>query len=163
MHIDSTRFGRFEVEDDLLLTFPDGLIGLPGNRYVLVAQSETAPFYWLHSVDHAQVALPVTNPWLFTSDYEVRMPEEDARRLGLATPGVSGAPTRVALGVRLRLLEPTLAGQILAAGRLAGEFLGLTHDLADDPAGSPLGALMLSQTASPSGCSRYSPTQGFES
>src|SRR5205814_7797236 len=79
-------------------------------------------------------------------------------RLGLATPGVSGAPTRVALGVRLRLLEPTLAGQILAAGRLAGEFLGLTHDLADDPAGSPLGALMLSQTASPSGCSRYSPT-----
>ena len=58
MYIDSTRFGRFEVEDDLLLTFPDGLIGLPGTRYVLVAQSATAPFYWLHSVDHAEVAVP---------------------------------------------------------------------------------------------------------
>jgi flagellar assembly factor FliW len=86
MYIDSTRFGRFEVDDDLLLTFPDGLIGLPGTRYVLVAQSATAPFYWLHSVDHAEIAVPVTNPWLFMSDYEVRMPDEDARRLGLATP-----------------------------------------------------------------------------
>ena len=59
MQIDSTRFGTLEVRDDTVLTFPDGLIGLPGQRYALVAQSERTPFYWLHSVDHPDVAVPV--------------------------------------------------------------------------------------------------------
>jgi flagellar assembly factor FliW len=32
------------------------------------------------------VALPVTTPWLFFSNYEVRVPDEDARRLELNRP-----------------------------------------------------------------------------
>ena len=32
MQIESTRFGTLEVRDDAVLTFPDGLIGLPGTR-----------------------------------------------------------------------------------------------------------------------------------
>ena len=35
MQIESTRFGMLEVRDDTVLTFPDGLIGLPGTRYAL--------------------------------------------------------------------------------------------------------------------------------
>src|SRR5204863_8548659 len=86
MDIDSTRFGTFTVPDDLVLTFPDGLPGLPGDRYVLVAQDEGAPFSWLHSVEHADVALPVTNPWLFFADYDVRVSDEEATELGLESP-----------------------------------------------------------------------------
>jgi flagellar assembly factor FliW len=86
MEIESTRFGTFQVRDDLVLTFSDGLIGLPGERYALVAKDEGSPFYWLHSADHADVAVPVTNPWLFFSDYEVRVSDEDAELLGLTSP-----------------------------------------------------------------------------
>jgi flagellar assembly factor FliW len=86
MDIESTRFGTFQVRDDLVLTFPDGLPGLPGERYVLVAQDEGVPFYWLHSAEHADVALPVTNPWLFFADYEVHISDEEARMLGLESP-----------------------------------------------------------------------------
>ncbi len=86
MDIESTRFGTFQVRDDLVLTFADGLIGLPGQRYALVAKDEGSPFYWLHSADHAEVAVPVTNPWLFFSDYEVRVSDEDAELLGLTAP-----------------------------------------------------------------------------
>ena len=86
MDIDSTRFGTFTVRDDLVLTFPDGLPGLPGEQYVLVAQDEGVPFYWLHSVEHADVAVPVTNPWLFFADYEVRVSDEEADELGLVSP-----------------------------------------------------------------------------
>ena len=85
MIIDSTRFGPFEIEDDKLLTFPDGLIGLPGTRYALIAREEQSPFYWLHSAEDADVALPVTNPWLFFGDYEVRVPDDDATQLRLDT------------------------------------------------------------------------------
>jgi flagellar assembly factor FliW len=87
MHIESTRFGTIEIRDDAVLVFPDGLPGLPGERWALVAKDEASPFFWLHSVDHGDVAVPVTSPWLFFSDYEVRVPEEDARRLGLTDAG----------------------------------------------------------------------------
>ncbi len=86
MNIQSTRFGELEVSDESVLTFPDGLIGLPGTRYALVTTSDDTPFLWLHSVDHPDVALPITTPWLFFTGYEVRVPEEDARRLELAGP-----------------------------------------------------------------------------
>jgi flagellar assembly factor FliW len=84
MHILSSRFGPFEVADEAVLDFPDGLIGLPGRRYVLVAREEQLPFYWLHSAEHEEIAVPVTNPWLFFPTYEIRVPDEEAELLGLA-------------------------------------------------------------------------------
>jgi flagellar assembly factor FliW len=86
MQIDSTRFGTIEVRDDSVLTFPGGLPGLKGEHWAFVAGRDDSPFFWLHSVEHADVAVPVTSPWLFFSDYEVRVPEDEARRLDLNDP-----------------------------------------------------------------------------
>lgn len=86
MKIHTTRFGLIEIRDDAVLTFPDGLIGLPGTKYALIAETEESPFYWLHSVEEPDVGLPVTTPWLFFPDYEVRVTDEDARRLDLESP-----------------------------------------------------------------------------
>ena len=86
MQIQSSRFGTIEVRDDAVLTFPSGLIGLPGERWVLVAQEPTSPFYWLHSAEHAEVAIPVTRPWLFFNGYEVRVSDDEAKSLGLSGP-----------------------------------------------------------------------------
>jgi flagellar assembly factor FliW len=86
MRIESTRFGTFEVDDTAILTFPDGLIGLPGTTYALVAREEQLPFCWLHSAEHDDVAVPVTNPWLFYPDYEIRVTDDEAEKLGLSEP-----------------------------------------------------------------------------
>ena len=86
MQIHSTRFGVFEVADDAILEFPDGLIGLLGTRYALVAREEQLPFYWLQSAEREEIALPVTNPWLFFPDYEVSVPDDEAHLLGLTAP-----------------------------------------------------------------------------
>jgi flagellar assembly factor FliW len=86
MHIESTRFGTIEIRDDAVLAFRDGLIGLPGARYALIAQTESSPFYWLQAVDEPGLALPVTSPWLFFPDYEVKIADEDAEALELEGP-----------------------------------------------------------------------------
>jgi flagellar assembly factor FliW len=83
MQFESTRFGVVETRDEAILTFSESLPGLPGQRWALLGQSEDSPFFWLHSVERSDLALPVTNPWLFFGDYEVRVPDEDVRRLGL--------------------------------------------------------------------------------
>jgi flagellar assembly factor FliW len=86
MQLDSTRFGKIEIREDAVLTFPDGLIGLPGRQYALIAQTEDSPFYWLHSVEDGDLALPVTNPWVFFSDYEARVSDGDAAEIGIEAP-----------------------------------------------------------------------------
>jgi flagellar assembly factor FliW len=73
-----------EVRENTVLTFPDGLIGLPGTTYALIAQTENTPFYWLHSCEYADLAVPVTQPWLFFSGYEVEISDDEADRIGIA-------------------------------------------------------------------------------
>jgi flagellar assembly factor FliW len=86
MQIESTRFGLIEIRDDAELVFPDGLIGLPGTRYALLSQADGSPFFWLHSLEHPEIALPVTSPWLFFTDYEVKVSDDEARKLELLEP-----------------------------------------------------------------------------
>ena len=86
MKIESTRFGSVEIRDDAVIEFPEGIIGLPGTRYALIAQNEGSSFYWLHSVDDPSVALPVTQPWLFFPAYDVQVSDEDSAKLGLEAP-----------------------------------------------------------------------------
>ena len=86
MQIQSTRFGTIEIREDAVLTFTDGLPGLPGTSWAFVAKNDDSPFYWLHSVERVDLAVPVTSPWLFFSDYEVRVSDHEARSLGLSDP-----------------------------------------------------------------------------
>lgn len=86
MVIESTRFGPIDVPDEKLLAFPDGLIGLPGDGYTLLEHAPESPFLWLQSTVHSDVAVPVTVPWRFVTGYDVRVPDDDARRLALDRP-----------------------------------------------------------------------------
>jgi flagellar assembly factor FliW len=84
---ESTRFGTVEIDADAVVEFPTGLIGLGGRRYAIVTADPDAPFAWLHSVDEADVALPVTNPWLHFADYEVQLSDGDTERVGAPDAG----------------------------------------------------------------------------
>ena len=87
MHtIESTRFGTIEVAAEAVIEFPDGLIGLGGTRFALVTRDENSPFVWLHAVDDAGLALPVTNPFHFFSTYEVEISDAEAKRIGVTDP-----------------------------------------------------------------------------
>ncbi|MGO9751602.1 MAG: flagellar assembly protein FliW [Solirubrobacteraceae bacterium] len=79
--IESTRFGTVEIAPESVVEFPDGLIGLGGRRYALLATDAGSPFLWLHSLEDPKIALPVTNPHRFFSDFSVELNDEDAARL----------------------------------------------------------------------------------
>lgn len=86
--IESSRFGRVQIDPDTVIEFPEGLIGLGGLRYALLARDPDTPFLWLQSLEDPSLALPVTNPHQFFSDFTVELDEEEAERLGLdATAG----------------------------------------------------------------------------
>ncbi|HSC02207.1 MAG TPA: flagellar assembly protein FliW [Solirubrobacteraceae bacterium] len=95
--IESSRFGQLEIDPASVLEFPEGLIGLAGSRYALIADDPDAPFLWLQSLDDPSLALPVTNPHRFFADFAVEVVDEDAERLGLDT---SSGSTDVYVTVR---------------------------------------------------------------
>jgi flagellar assembly factor FliW len=85
--IESSRFGQLEVDPASVLEFPEGLIGLAGSRYALIADDPDAPFLWLQSLDDPALALPVTNPHRFFADFAVEVVDDDVERLGLDDSG----------------------------------------------------------------------------
>ncbi|HYB27741.1 MAG TPA: flagellar assembly protein FliW [Solirubrobacteraceae bacterium] len=81
--IESSRFGRVQIDPSAVIEFPEGLIGLDGSRYALIAKDPEAAFMWLQSLEDPGLALPVTNPHRFFAEFAVEVVDEDAERLGL--------------------------------------------------------------------------------
>ncbi len=81
--IESPRFGHVEIDPATVIEFPDGLIGLGGSRFALLATDPANPIVWLHCIDDPTLSLPVTDPKRFFADYAVELTDEDGERLGL--------------------------------------------------------------------------------
>jgi flagellar assembly factor FliW len=87
MEIQSTRFGTLSVDDERIITFPNGLLGFPSyTRYALIQTGQENYFFWLQAVDEPNLAFVVTDPTIFFKDYDVPVRDETAQELQLADP-----------------------------------------------------------------------------
>lgn len=74
MRIQTSRFGEIEVNENDVVTFPEGIIGFSGvKRYVLVTQGSDSPFLWLQSIDRPDLAFVVMDPLVAVPDYRVEV------------------------------------------------------------------------------------------
>lgn len=87
MEIETTRFGRLEIEEERIIFLPQGLLGFPEHkRFALIQTGQENYFFWLQSVDDPNLAFVVTDPSIFFRDYEVPVREEVASEIGLTDP-----------------------------------------------------------------------------
>ena len=87
MELRNTRFGDIQVEDERLLTFPEGIPGFEElTRFALLHDENMEPFFWLQSLDQPEVAVIVVDPFLFFPDYAPLLLEEYLEILGLEDP-----------------------------------------------------------------------------
>jgi len=84
--IDSTRFGRFEVKDDLLFSFPRGLPGFERDRTFAIVERDGQAFKWLQSVNDPELAFVLADPHYFVPDYDAGVPQGELRQLKLRFP-----------------------------------------------------------------------------
>jgi flagellar assembly factor FliW len=133
--IDSTRFGRIEIQDEAIIEFPNGLIGLSGKRYALVAREENGAFQWLHSLDDPSLAIPVTNPFVFFQSYEVEISSAEADRIGITEPEQADVYVTVRAGEQLEDFRANLRAPILIT---AGRGYQVINEANDAPVRAPL-------------------------
>ena len=87
MEIETSRFGTLDVEDERIMTFPNGLLGFPNHtRFALIQSGSENYFFWLQSIDEPNLAFVVTDPALFFKDYEAPLREESLTELRLSDP-----------------------------------------------------------------------------
>ena len=57
MIMETSRFGKIEVDEHLAIRFPSGIFGFPRfTDYVLIQPSEESYFYWLHATEDPSLA-----------------------------------------------------------------------------------------------------------
>ena len=84
MNIATTRFGTVTIEEQDVLVFVDGLIGMEGQcRWALFADAQNSALGWLQSLDRPDVALAVVSPRRFVADYRVRVARRDVQPLDI--------------------------------------------------------------------------------
>ncbi len=112
MVIETSRFGTVEVDENRLIEFPKGILGFPSQqKYALIQTGEESSFYWLQSVDRAELAFVVCDPRLFVPDYRVPIRADELAQLGLESP--SGAQVFVIVNKVQEMLTGNLQGPLV--------------------------------------------------
>lgn len=78
-----THFGDFELRQDDIIAFPNGLPGFENERrFVLLTAPAFAPVQCLQSIDGPSPSFLVVDPRLVIEDYRTRLNQSDLTRLG---------------------------------------------------------------------------------
>lgn len=140
----STRFGEVEISEEAVVAFPQGLIGLGGTRYALLARGEDAAFVWLHSLEDPSLALPLTDPWRFFPSYEVEISDDEAERIGVAATDETSVYVTVRAAEALSDFSANLRAPILISNGLGHQVI---NQAPDAPVRAPLFATAVEEQA----------------
>ena len=85
MTIETRLFGTITIEDEKLITFPEGIVGFPFlKQFALIhdAENENAPIMWLQSMEEPTFAMPVIEPLLVVDNYNPTVNDEYMEPVG---------------------------------------------------------------------------------
>ncbi|MBO5209672.1 MAG: flagellar assembly protein FliW [Lachnospiraceae bacterium] len=89
MKVTTKVFGEITIDDDKIITFPQGIVGFPDlTQFALIHDSEKGneTIHWLQSLQETAFAIPVMDPLLVCPDYNPEVDDELLKQLGNLTP-----------------------------------------------------------------------------
>jgi len=123
MQIASSRFGKIEVREEEIITFPEGLVGFCSfKRYLIIEREIDRPFQWLQSIDNPELAFLITDPLLFYPGYKVELNAQENAILKLEKVKQGQVFVLVAIPedpsrIRANLLAPLVINTLRRLGK----------------------------------------------
>lgn len=112
MLINTSRFGKVDVDETRIIRFDKGLLGFPKYRqYVLIEAGEDSYFWWLQSIELPDLAFVVTDPSMFVPTYKVPIRPEQMQAIGIT--GIEQAQVFVIVNKRENVLTGNLQGPLV--------------------------------------------------
>lgn len=116
MKVTTKVFGEITIDDDRIITFPQGIVGFPDlTQFALLHDSEkgTDTIHWLQSLQEPAFAMPVMNPLLVSPDYNPEVDDELLKQLGNLTPDEMLVLVTVTVPKDLTKMSVNLKGPIV--------------------------------------------------
>lgn len=85
MSVKTKLFGEIEIEEEKIIVFEKGLIGLPDlKKFALITDAEKSDsrIQWLQSLDEPGMAMPIINPFEVLEEYNPIVNDELLENLG---------------------------------------------------------------------------------
>lgn len=85
--MEMTELESVRVKQENIIHMPAGLLGFESiKRFVLLSNSEDAPFSWFQVLDNSSLAFLVLPPFGSIADYQPEISDEDCAYLKLKSP-----------------------------------------------------------------------------
>jgi len=119
MKLHASNFGEIEIDEEDILTFPEGILGFEECKKFIVINNpdEENPFDWLQSVDNEDLAFVIMNPFFVFPDYDITIPESAIEKLKIKDETDVFVYTIVVVPENLEDMTTNLSGPIIINGR----------------------------------------------
>lgn len=115
MKLNTKNFGELEIDEEKIITFPEGLPGFEGEKQFIIINNEDEenPFQWLQSVSNPELAFVIINPFLVFSDYDINIPRIVQDKLNIEDEKDIAVYSIVVVPKDLKKMTANLLGPII--------------------------------------------------
>ena len=119
MKLHASSFGEIEIDEENVLTFPEGIPGFEQYKKFVVINNpdEENPFDWLQSVENEDLAFVIINPFFVFPDYDITIPESAIEKLKIKDETDVFVYTIVVVPENLEDMTTNLSGPIIINGK----------------------------------------------
>lgn len=85
MKLTTQHLGEIDYDPSDVVIFDDAIPGFEElHKYIIIPSGDAElPFHYLQSVEEADLAFIVTDPFLFVENYDFELPDKEADKLGV--------------------------------------------------------------------------------
>ncbi|WP_026894436.1 flagellar assembly protein FliW [Clostridiisalibacter paucivorans] len=115
MELNTKYFGKIEIEEERIITFPDGVPGFEDSKEFVIIENpeDDIPFNWLQSIDNPNLAFVIINPFIFKSDYDFEIPDLVVKRLKIVEQKDISVYTIVVVPEDINKMTANLSGPVI--------------------------------------------------
>ena len=126
MYIETTNFGRIEIEATKTIKFEEKILGFEGFSQFSIINSQTDhSFFWLQSLEKSDLAFIMINPAQYIEGYQVELTEEISMKLELNDRAELLIYSLVVIGQEGSYISTNLKAPLLinSSNNKAGQFV----------------------------------------